>query len=156
MTMRFKGHHHDKLRITYKAEGDGFQADSICDDSYCYQVYMRNDPDPKKYLKQGISPLHYRTMDIFDSLKDDNHQFRIDNLYNSADFCRSVYHHDRKVLCPSVACKAGRGILKCVLQDEEKNPVSRQSARGTFKAAVLEGDMLEMYPMDTTERVHSP
>ena len=86
MTMRFKGHHRDKLHITYKDEGDGFQDDDLCDDGYCYQVYMRNDPAPKKYLKQGIYPPHSRAMDLFDSLKDDLHQVGMDNLYNSAAF----------------------------------------------------------------------
>ena len=92
--MLFKGYHHDKLRITYKAEGDGFQVDALCDDGYCYQVYMRNDPAPKRYLKQGLSPLHYRTMSLFDLLKDDHHQAGMDNLYSSADFCRAASHHD--------------------------------------------------------------
>ena len=80
MTMRFKGHHRDKLRITYKAEGDGFQADDICDEGYFYQVYMWNEPARMKYLKQGISPIHSRTMALFDYLKDDHHQSRMENL----------------------------------------------------------------------------
>ena len=46
MTMSFKGHHRDKICITYKAEDDGFQADALCDDSYCYLVYMMNEPSP--------------------------------------------------------------------------------------------------------------
>ena len=58
MTMGFKGKYKDKLRITYKAEGDGFQADALCQEGFTYQVYMRNDPAPCKYLKQGLSPLH--------------------------------------------------------------------------------------------------
>ena len=79
MTMRFKGKHKDKRWITYKAEGDGFQADALCDNGYTYQVYMRNNPAPHKYLKQGLSPLHSRTMALFDSLKDDYHQVGMDN-----------------------------------------------------------------------------
>ena len=126
--MRFKRHHHNDLRITYKAEGDVFQADALCDDSYFYQVCMRNDPAPNKYLRQGISLLHSRTMDIFYSLKDNHHQAGMDNLYNSAAFCRAAYHHDYKVLCLGVACKAGIGITKCVLQDEEKNLVAQRAA----------------------------
>ena len=39
-----------------------------------------------------------------------------------------------------MARKAGRGIPECVPQDEEKNTVAQRAARGTFKAAVLEGD----------------
>ena len=48
MTMQFKGMYKDKLRITYKSERDGFQADAFCDDECCYQVYMRNNPAPQK------------------------------------------------------------------------------------------------------------
>ena len=39
-----------------------------------------------------------------------------------------------------MACKADRGITKRVIQDKEKNPVAQRAERGTFKAAVLEGD----------------
>ena len=64
----------------------------------------------------------------------------MENLYNYADFCRAAYHHDRKVLCHIVACKAGRGIPKCIVQDDENNPLAQRAAQGTVKAAVLEGD----------------
>ena len=101
---------------------------------------MRNDPAPKKYLKQELSPLHSQTMALFDSLKDDHRQVRMYNISNSADFCRSAYHHDHKVLFHGVSCKAGRGIPECVLQDKEKNSVAHRAAQGTVKAAVLEGD----------------
>ena len=140
MTMRFQGMHRDKRRITYKNEGDGFQADALCDDGYCYQIYMRNDPAPKKYLKQGLSPLHSRTMALFDSLKDDYHHVGMDNLYNSAAFCRAGYNHKRKVLCHGVTRKAGRGIPESVLQQEVLNPTAQREVRGTVKAAVLKGD----------------
>ena len=36
MTMGFQGRHGDKKRITYKNEGDGFQADALAEDGYCY------------------------------------------------------------------------------------------------------------------------
>ena len=90
LTMRFKGMFKDKLRITYKSERDGFQADVLCDDRYCYQVYMKNDPAPPKYLKQGLSPLHSRTMAFFASLKDKYHHVGMDNLYNAARFCTII------------------------------------------------------------------
>ena len=140
ITMHFKGQHHDNLRIMFKAEGDGFQANDHCYDGYCYQLYMRNEPAPKKYLKQGLSPIHSQTMAPFDYLKDDHYQVRMENLYNSSGFCRSAYHHDFKVLCHGVACKAGRRIPECVLQDEENNPIAQRASRGTVKAVVLEGD----------------
>jgi len=140
MTMRFKGKHADKRRITYKNEGDGFQADALCQDGYTYQVYMRNDPAPSKYLNQGLSPLHSRVMALFDSVDDEYHQCAMDNLYNSAAFCRAAYHHDKKVLCHGVARKGGRGIPDSVLQAEVINRKDQLKVRGTVKAAVLEGD----------------
>ena len=47
-TMGFKGNHADKLRITYKKEGDGFQCDALCQDGYTFTFYFRNQPVPKK------------------------------------------------------------------------------------------------------------
>ena len=57
-TMGFKGRHPDKMRITYKKEGDGFQCDCICDNGYTFTFYFRNQPAPKRWLDQGLSPLH--------------------------------------------------------------------------------------------------
>ena len=79
----------NKLRIAYKSERDSFEAHALCDDGYCYQVYMRNmknDPAPPKYLKRGLSHLHLWTMVPFDSLKDNHHHVGMDNLYNSTNF----------------------------------------------------------------------
>ena len=98
MTMGFKGQHRDKKRITYKAEGDGFQADALCQEGYTYQIWMRNDPAPKKYLDTGLSPLHSCVMGLFDTVEDKHHQCAMDNLYNSAAFCQAAYNHDKKVL----------------------------------------------------------
>ena len=67
--MRFQGQHKYKQRITYKAEGDGFRTDSLCDEGFTYQVYMHNNPEPKKYFKQGLLPLHSRVMELFGAVK---------------------------------------------------------------------------------------
>ena len=140
MTMRFQGQHKDKQRITYKAEGDGFQADALCDEGFTYQVYMRNDPAPKKYMKQGLSPLNSRVMALFDAVKDSYHHCTMDNLYNSAAFCRAAFNHTRKILCQGVTRKGMRGIPPCVLQVEQKSRKDQIKVRGTVKAALLEGD----------------
>ena len=63
---------------------------------------MRNDRAPRKYLKQGLSTLHSRVMGLFDSIEDDHHQRAMDNLYNSAVFCKVAYNHKKKVLCHGV------------------------------------------------------
>ena len=36
MTIGFQGHHADKMQITYKAEGDGFQADALCQEGFTF------------------------------------------------------------------------------------------------------------------------
>ena len=91
MTKRHKGTHCDLFQITHKNEGDGFQTDALCQEGFCYQHYMRNEPTSTKYLSKDYSPLHSRVLYLFDSLKDEYHQCRMDNLYNSAKFCRAVY-----------------------------------------------------------------
>lgn len=139
-TIGFQGHHKDKLRITYKAEGDGFQCDALCQEGYTYGFYFRNQPAPKKYLDQGHSPLHARVMFLFDSLKDRYHRCGMDNLYISAKFLAAAYKHDKKVLVAGVCRKGGRGFPEAVLQTEVNGREEQIRARGTVKAAVLEGD----------------
>ena len=140
MTMGFKVQHKDKKRITYKAEGDGFQSDALCQEGYTYQIWMINDCAPSNYLKQGLLPLYSRVMGLFDSIEDDHHQCAMDNLYNSAAFCKAAYNHKKKVLCHGVTRMGMRGIPKHVVQQEVKNRKEQISVRGTVKAAVLEGD----------------
>ena len=103
MTMRFKGCHKDKQQITYKAEGDGFQADTLADNGYTYQVFMQNYLASTKYLQQGLSPLHSRTMALFDSLEYNHHQCGMNNLYNSCAFSRAAFNHPCSILCCGVA-----------------------------------------------------
>jgi len=140
MTMRFKGQHRDKLRITFKAGGDGSMADALCDDGYCYQIYFRNDPAPKRYIDMGLSPLLARTMALFNALRDKHHCCGMDNLYNSAAFCRYAYNHKNRVLVHGVMQKLGRGIPDCILQEEVKNRIAQMCVRATVKATKLIGD----------------
>jgi len=65
-TIGFQGPHQDKLKIDYKDEGDGFQADSLCSDGYTWIFYFCNQPAPKKYLDQGLSSLHAYVTSMFD------------------------------------------------------------------------------------------
>ena len=114
--MRFKGHHRDKLQITFKAESDGFMVDALCGDGYCYQIYFQNSPAPKN-LEMGLSPLLARTMFLFDALRDKHHCCGMDNLYNSAAFCQYAYNHQNCVLVHGVTIKLGCYIPDCVLQE---------------------------------------
>ena len=112
--------HADKRRITYKAEGDGFQCDALCDNGFCYQFYFRNDPTNMDYVKTGLSPLHFRVMSLFDTVQDKYHVCGMDNLYNSATFCKRAWNHKWKVKVHGVTRKGMRGIPACVSQELEK------------------------------------
>jgi hypothetical protein len=118
-TISMKGHHADKLRVTYKQAGDGFQCDALCDDGFTYSIYFRNEPPPPKYTAMGLSPLHGRVMWLFDQLKDHGHRCRVDNLYMSCRFAKFCYNHKNKILLEGVARK-GRGIPQIVVQEEVK------------------------------------
>ncbi len=138
-TIGFKGRSEFKKRITYKKEGDGFQADALCDDGYTYCFYFRNQSAPKKYLKEGLSPLHSRCMALFDCLPNSYHQVRFDNLYMSAKFALAAYCHPNKVMVEGVTRTNARGIPRQVLQYEAQAKEDQARLRGTTKAAVLSG-----------------
>jgi hypothetical protein len=139
-TIGFQGRHKDKLRITYKNEGDGFQCDAVCDSGFTFTFYFRNQPAPKKYIDKGLSPLHARVMSMFDQLKDEYHNCWFDNLYLSARFANAAFNHEKKVRISGPTRKGGRGLPQCVIQEEVKNPNEIRAVRGTVKAAVLVGD----------------
>jgi Transposase IS4 len=139
-TIGFQGQHADKLRITYKAEGDGFQCDALCDSGYTIGFYFHNMPPPGGYVRMGWSPLHARMLSLFDLLKEEYHCVWMDNLYISAKFARGCLNHIRKVLIAGVVRKDGRGVPNCVLQQEVMNKHELRNVRGTTKAAVLKGD----------------
>ena len=48
MTMNFKIHHAEKLRMTYKSEDGVLHTDAIFQKGYTYQIFMCNDPVSKK------------------------------------------------------------------------------------------------------------
>ena len=129
----------DKRRITYKDEGDGFQCDALAQDGWTHQVYFRNEPAPAQYLRMGLSPLHARVMWLFDCVQHKWHVCGLDNLYNSAKFCRTSYVQN-KVLINGVTRVGGRGLPSSVLQQPITNKKEQMAARGTVKAAVLKGD----------------
>ena len=93
-----------RRRITYKAVGDGFQADVLCYAGYIYQVYyLRNEIDSFELFEtRFVSPSFTNYGSFCDLLKDDYHQVGMDNLYNPATFCRAAYNHPRKFLCHGV------------------------------------------------------
>ena len=139
-TIGFQGRHSDKLRITYKAEGDGFQCDAVCDEGFTYAFYFRNEPPPEKY--DYLSALHARVMSLFDTLQEKNHRVNCDNLYISARLCREAFKHPKQVLVQGVCRVSGRGFPEFAKQHEIKDKTELERARGTVKGARLTGDPL--------------
>ena len=139
-TIGFQGHHADKRRITYKNEGDGFQANALCEAGYTWTFYFRNQPAPRDWVQKGYSPLHARILGMFDQLEEEYHNCWFDNLYLSAKFAKASFTHDKKIRISGPTRKSGRGLPKCVIQEEKKNPSEIRAVRGTVKAAVLDGD----------------
>ena len=105
-----------------------------------YQVYFCNHPSPLKNIKMKISPLDYSVMALFDYLQDNNYVCSMDNLYNSATFCRKAYTHDKRLMVHGVERKGVRGIPAVVKQEEVKNRKKQIQVIGTVKSAVLQGD----------------
>ena len=56
--MGFMGQYTNKLHITYKKEGNGFQCDCIADDGYMFTLYFCNQSVPTEWIVKGYSPLH--------------------------------------------------------------------------------------------------
>ncbi|KAL7577120.1 hypothetical protein ACA910_019722 [Epithemia clementina (nom. ined.)] len=139
-TIGFQGKHADKLQIAYKAEGDGFQCNALCDSGFTWTFYFCNQPAPRDYLQIGYFPLHARILGMFDQLEEKHHNCWFDNLYLSAKFCKAAFTHPKTVRISGPTRKSGRGLPKSFIQEEVTNPADIRRVRGTVKAAVLEGD----------------
>ena len=163
-TIGCQGRHPDILRITYKQEGDGFQCDAVCSDSYTYSFYFRNQKAPDTFVNMGMLPLHARVHALFDQLPCKYYQCALDNLYMSAKLCRSVFdlfiffthffltyqcngliyrscwRSKQRIMIYGVTRKSGRGIPKCILQEEVSTKEDLARTRGTVKVAKLVGD----------------
>ena len=131
--------HSDKLRITYKKEGNGFQCDCIAYDGYTFKLYFRNQPAPKKWLDKGYSPLHSLYMALFDCFMDEYHQVRFGTLYMSAKFALGLLNRPKKVTIEGVSRTSCRGVPTQILQQEVTTKERINYAKGTVKACELEG-----------------
>lgn len=138
-TIGFQGHHVNKLWINYKKEGDGFHCDALCDAGFTFSVFFRNKLPPAHYTRAGYSPLHARSLWLFDRLQDKLHHCWVDNLYMSAKFAKAAFNGRNKVMTAGVTRTVDRGVPQCVIQDVVDKKIVT-TTRGTINAAVLEGD----------------
>ena len=102
-TIGFQGRHTDKIRVSYKDAGDGFQADTICADGYTFNWYFRNQPAPPHYLNQGFSLLSSMVLSLLSQLPGGGgYVFGTDNLYMSTKLSHACYTSDQKVMTHGV------------------------------------------------------
>lgn len=111
--------------------------DYWCHDRFTYTFYPRNKPAPKKYIKQGLSPLHSRCLWLFDQLKDKHYRCWNNNLYTSLPYIFAAINHPKVVFIEGVCQKGKRGLLSEVLQEEVKNKQLLEAVVGTVKVATL-------------------
>mmetsp|Transcript_43733 Transcript_43733/g.64212 ORF Transcript_43733/g.64212 Transcript_43733/m.64212 type:complete len:448 (-) Transcript_43733:705-2048(-) len=140
-TIGFQGHHKDKQRITYKKEGDGFLADTICGDGYTYAFFFRHQQVTSK-MQDGLkcSPLHVRVSALCSQLPDKHYTLGMDNLYMSTKLARLCYSIKQKVMIHGVTCPSLRGIPPIVKQEEVKRKSDLEKVRHMVKAAVLKSN----------------
>ena len=77
---------------------------------------------------------------MISQLPDKYYTLGMDNLYNSAKFCRLAYSTKQKVMVHGVTRSTLRGIPIIVKKNEVKRKTELESVRHTVKAAVLKGD----------------
>ena len=104
----------------YKAKCDGLQTYDIFKKGYIYEIFMCNDPSPKKNLAKKMLQLHARVMAFFDTMEEKHHQCAMYNLYNSDCFFQDSVQSREKLLSRGVTRKGMRGILSRVTQEELK------------------------------------
>ena len=92
----FKRRHVNKTRITYKAEGDGFQMDAVYNRAFVFTYCVQNQPAPKEYLDMGLLSLHLGLFYLLYTFKDEYHKVNFDSLYSSGFFLFSAYIKHKK------------------------------------------------------------
>ena len=138
-TISFQGRHKDKLRINYKKEGDGFQADTICCDGYTFTFYFRNQPVSNNWTSQGFSPLYARVLDMVSQLPGKCYTLGMDNLYNSVKLSKKLWDMPQKVMAHGVIRANGRGVPSCIKQAEVTKREALANVRNTLTAAKIVG-----------------
>ena len=97
-------------------------ADCICSDGYTYNFYFRHQRDPAGARTdtplENMSPLHQRVLSLISQLPDKNYTLGMDNLFNSAKLARAAKAMPQRVMTHGVVQVSGRGVPKCVIQNE--------------------------------------
>ena len=133
-TAGFKGRCALVVRIKNKTEGDGFQADAICEGGYTITFWFRCDnlPCPQE---NDISPRDTRCAWLVDQLPGAwNHLF-MDNLFTSWKFGEMLAKR-QCLFAGTCTTQEWRGLHRAVVQKEVTTAKAIEEAKGTMRASV--------------------
>lgn len=134
-TIGFSGRSALKIRIKCKAEGDGFQCDSYCEEGYTFTWEWRMEDHAPFF--EGCSPLHTRCLMILSRVHNSNGVCFVDNLYTSKTFFQAALKLLPKPVLMVGVCRTGnRGFPKKIEQAAVTTVADLEAAKGTIKVAV--------------------
>eukprot|EP00854_Cymbomonas_tetramitiformis_P023941 gene23941-29050_t len=148
----FQGKSSLKDKIKFKAEGDGFLADCICEAGYTRTFHFRHDPLPFPLSQKDASELHNRCLMLIKRFKFEWTRVYMDNLFVSRRFFQWAYHE--KVLMAGVARATARGVPDSVVQTEARSKAELERVVGTLKIARTEDFKLVAVSIYDSKPVH--
>ena len=94
----------------------------------------------KKYLANMLFPPHYIVITLFDTVEYKHYKYMMNNIYISAEFFKSDYNNEKKLMTHGVMRKGMRGTLLCFKQYEFKSNKDHIQASIKEKSEVTEVD----------------
>jgi len=123
-----------RIKTSQKKEGDGFQADAICEDGYTITFHFRCDVLPCPQQKD-VSPRDTRCAWLVDQLPGCWYHLWMDNLYTSWKFGEMLAAR-QCLYGGTMRNEDWRGIHKAVIQKTVTKVAELEKAKGTLLASV--------------------
>ena len=123
-----------RIKTSQKKEGDGFQADAICEDGYTITFWFRCDDMPCPQQKD-VSPRDTRCAWLAEQLPGAWYRLWMDNLYTSFKFGEMLAER-QCLFAGTVRNEAWRGMHDAVIQKVVTKAAELEKAKGTLLASV--------------------
>ena len=123
-----------RIKTSQKKEGDGFQADAICEDGYTITFWFRCDNLPCAQEKD-VSPRDTRCAWLVEQLPGAWYRLWMDNLYTSFKFGEMLAKR-QCLFGGTVRNEAWRGMHDAVIQKVQTKAAELEKAKGTLLASV--------------------
>ena len=111
--------HQDKQQTNYIDEGDGFLADSICQDGYIMNFFFRNFPHQSIMLTKDTPQHMLMCCSFLTCLRKKSHGWARQFVHEGIVSMGCLYWKNQ-VKIHGVVHKSGRGVPGCVLQETKK------------------------------------